>query len=400
MRVLISGASISGPVLAYWLSRHGFDVTVVERAPHLRKTGGHAVDLFRPAMEISEKMGVLPQIEAKATGTTRLTMYRTGIERPTEVDLTKIYGASSDRHVEIMRDDLSEAYYLAGRDHVEYVFADSITSISPDNAVTFEHAAPREFDVVVGADGLHSNVRTLTFGPDAGRTRFLGGYLAVQSVPKALAREGQMDCHIGVGRLAGIYTAAPLDDARALFMFRSKRELQYHHRDVMRQKELLRDAFSGTHPTIDGWLDELDRTPAFYFDSITQLQLDTWSRGRVTLVGDAGYCPGPAVGGSTSLSVLGAYVLAGELAQADGDYARAFAAYEQQMAEPVRRSRAFARTAAKTIVPGSRAGVWVLTRGAQLVSMLPAGLTKAIAKLNPGGVRMYDSMQYKDYSTL
>jgi 2-polyprenyl-6-methoxyphenol hydroxylase-like FAD-dependent oxidoreductase len=120
----------------------------------------------------------------------------------------------------------------------------------------------------------------------------------------------------------------------------------------------------------------------------------------VTLVGDAGYCPGPAVGGSTSLSVLGAYVLAGELAQADGDHARAFAAYEQQMAAPVRRSRAFARTAAKTIVPGSRAGVWALTRGAQLVSMLPAGLTRAIAKLSPGGVRMYDSMQYKDYSTL
>src|SRR6201996_1363437 len=119
MQILISGASIAGPVLAYWLHRYGFEVTVVERAPALRKTGGHAVDLFRPAMEISEKMGVLPRIEARATGTTRLTIYRDGRPRPVEIDLTKVYGATSDRHVEIMRDDLSEAYYDAGRDNVE-----------------------------------------------------------------------------------------------------------------------------------------------------------------------------------------------------------------------------------------------------------------------------------------
>src|ERR1700754_4655047 len=107
MQVLISGASVAGPVLAYWLTRRGFEVTVVERAPVLRKTGGHAVDLFRPAMEISEKMGVLPQIEALATGTTKLTMYRQGARRPAHIDLTKLTGATSDRHVEIMRDDLS-----------------------------------------------------------------------------------------------------------------------------------------------------------------------------------------------------------------------------------------------------------------------------------------------------
>src|SRR5262249_4940661 len=110
MRILISGASISGPVLAYWLTRHGFDVTVVERAPPLRKTDGHAVDLFRPAMEISEKMGVLPQIEALATGTDDMLLYRNGVQRPAHVNLTKVFGAASDRHVEIMRDDLSEAY--------------------------------------------------------------------------------------------------------------------------------------------------------------------------------------------------------------------------------------------------------------------------------------------------
>jgi len=399
MRILISGASISGPVLAYWLTRYGFEVTVVERAPALRKTGGHAVDLFRPAMEISEKMGVLPKIEALATGTDALTMYREGARRAARIDLTKVVGATSDRHVEIMRDDLSEAYYEAGRDHVEYQFGDSITAISPDGEVTFEHAAPRWFDVVIGADGLHSNVRRLVFGQDAGRTQFLGGYLAVLSVPKTLAREGEMVVHVGVGRLAGIYTAQPLDDARALFMFRSNQELEYHYRDALRQQELLRTAFAGMHATVDGWLDELDRTPTFYFDSITQLRLDTWSRGRVTLVGDAGYCPGPAVGGSTSIAVLGAYVLAGELAQARGDYARAFAAYEREMADPVRRSRAMARGIAKSLVPNSRAGVWALTRGAQVISLLPAGLTKAVAKLNTKGVRLYDSMQFKEYSS-
>jgi 2-polyprenyl-6-methoxyphenol hydroxylase-like FAD-dependent oxidoreductase len=398
MRALISGASIAGPVLAYWLTRHGFDATIVERAPTLRKAGGHAVDLFRPSMEISAKMGVLPQIEALATGTDTLMMYREGARRPARIDLTKLVSAASDRHVEIMRDDLSKIYYDAGRDDVEYMFGDSITAISPDGEVTFEHAAPRRFDVVVGADGLHSNVRRLVFGDEAGLTRFIGGYLAVASVPKVLAQHGEMVTHVGAGRLAGIYSAQHLEDARALFMFRSKQELQYHYRDAVRQKELLRGAFAGMHPQVDGWLAEIDQTPAFYFDSISQLQLDTWSRGRITLVGDAGYCPGPAVGGSTSLAVLGAYVLAGELAQAGGDHVRAFASYEREMAETVRRSRAFARGAAKTVIPGSAAAVWAVTRSLQLVSLLPASLTRTVAKMNTKGVRMHDSMAVRDYT--
>lgn len=398
MRILISGASIAGPVLAYWLTRYGFDVTVVERAPTLRKTGGHAVDLFRPAMEISAQMGVLPRIEALATGTDRLTFYREGRTQATEIDLTKIYAASSDQHVEIMRDDLSEIYYDAARNDVEYLFGDSITSIDHDGEVTFEHAPTRSFDVIVGADGLHSNVRRLIFGDEAGLTRFLGGYLAVLSAPKSLVERGEMLGHIGVGRFAAIYTADHLDDTRVVFMFRSKEEFDYDYHDALRQKELLRDAFTGMHPQVDSWLTELDRTPTFYFDSITQLRTDRWSRRRVTLVGDAGYCPGPAVGGSTSLAVLGAYVLAGELARAEGDHLRAFAAYELQMRDPVHRSRMFARGAAKGIIPGSRLGVWALTRGAQLISAMPGSLSVALAKLNKQGVRMHDSMPVPDYT--
>ncbi|HME77226.1 MAG TPA: FAD-dependent monooxygenase [Mycobacterium sp.] len=399
MRILISGASIAGPVLSYWLTRSGFDVTVVERAPTLRKTGGHAVDLFRPSMEISSKMGVLPRIEELATGTDALTLHRKG-RRAARIDLTKIVAAASDQHVEIMRDDLSEIYYDAGRDHVEYLFGDSITVIADDGDVTFENAAPRRFDVVVGADGLHSNVRRLVFGDEAGLTRFIGGYLAVLSAPKSLSVDGEMVVHFGAGRLAGIYSAQHLDDARALFMFRSKEELQYHHRDVLRQKQLLGDVFAGMDSEVDRWLDELDHTPSFYFDSITQLQLDSWSSGRVTLVGDAGYCPGPAVGGSTSLAVVGAYVLAGELARAHGDYPAAFSAYESTMREPVLRSRAFARGAAKSLVPSSRAAAWAMSQAVQLVSLLPASLTRAVAKFNTKGVRMHDSMRVPDYSAV
>ncbi|WP_410670140.1 FAD-dependent monooxygenase [Amycolatopsis sp. cmx-4-68] len=398
MRILVSGASIAGPVLAYWLTRHGFDVTVVERAPALRKTGGHAVDLFRPAMDITERMGVLPRVEALATGTTRMTLHREGARRPVRVDLAKIFHATSDRHVEVMRDDLSEIYYDAGREDVEYLFGDSITALSPDGEVTFEHAAPRKFDVVVGADGLHSNVRRLVFGEEAGLTKFIGAYLAVLSLPDTLGLDGETVLHLGAGRTTGIYSARHLDEARAVFLFRRDRQLDYHHRDVPRQKQLLREAFAGMHPQVDGWLAELDGPGPFYFDSITQLQLDTWSRGRVTLVGDAGYCPGPAVGGSTSLAVLGAYVLAGELAAAGGDHERAFAAYEREMTDLVRQSRAFAVGAARSLIPASRAGTWALARGGQLVSALPARLTTALAKLNTGGVRMHDSMQVKDYA--
>ncbi len=397
MRVLISGASIAGPVLAYWLTRHGFDVTVVERAPTLRKTGGHAVDLFRPSMQISAKIGVLPRIEAHATGTTRMTIYRAGRKRPANVDLTKLYRAASDEHVEIMRDDLSEIYYDAGRDDVEYLFDESIAGVSPNGDVTFEHAAPRRFDIIAGADGLHSNVRRLIFGDDENLTRFLGAHLAVASIPKALAPEGEMLCQMAPGRLAAVYSARHLNDARLLFLFNSP-ELRYDHRDTLQQKQILHRAFLGMAAEVDRWLGQLDDSPAFYFDAITALELDGWSRGRVTLVGDAGYCPGPAVGGSTSLAVVGAYLLAGELARADGDYAAAFAAYESAMREPVRRSRTFARGAAKTVIPGSSVALWAVTRGAQLVSALPVPLTRAVAKLTIKGVRMLDSMRLPDYS--
>ncbi|MEW9547385.1 FAD-dependent oxidoreductase [Nonomuraea sp. NPDC050783] len=390
-RVLVSGAGVAGPVLAYWLARHGFEVTVVERAPAPRRTGGHAVDLFRPAMDISERMGVLPRVEERSTGTHRMTVHREGSRRPVPVDLSKIFGAASGRHVEIMRDDLIEIYHDATCDDVEYVFGDSITAISPGGEVRFGNAAPRRFDLVVGADGLHSNVRRLVFGDESRFSTFIGACFGVLALPGAAGLDGELLMHVGVGRTAGMYGARHLRDARVLFLFRTEREPGHHH-DVPWQKELLRGAFGGMHPQVDRWLDELDRTPAFYFDSISQIRMDTWSRGRVTLVGDAGYCPGPAVGGSTSLAVVGAYVLAGELARAGGDHERAFPAYERAMAGHVRGSHAAALSAARTVVPASRLGVSGLAWGARLVSALPRGAGRALLRLTTRSARLHDAM--------
>jgi 2-polyprenyl-6-methoxyphenol hydroxylase-like FAD-dependent oxidoreductase len=399
MRVLVSGASITGPVLAYWLTRYGFEVTVIERASAPRKTGGHAVDLFRPAMQAVTKVGLLDDVRAKATGTDRLVIHREGA-KPVTVDLRKVYTAVSDNHVEIMRDDLSEIFYNATRRDVEYVFADSITSISADGDVTFERAAPRRFDVIVGADGLHSNVRALTFGPESQFSAWIGAYLSVVSVPNYLCLDGVMETVGEVGRIVGLYSAAHMDDARAVFLFRTAEPLNYHYRDVHAQKLLLRRRFGDMGWEVPRLLAELDDTPTFYFDSITQLRLDTWSRGRVTLVGDAGYCPGPAVGGSTSLAVVGAYTLAGELAAHAPDHVAAFAAYKREIGDYVRRSRSFAIAAARKVVPAGPFDLWVILYAARLINLLPASVSRSIAKLNAKGVRLHDTITLKDYTPM
>jgi 2-polyprenyl-6-methoxyphenol hydroxylase-like FAD-dependent oxidoreductase len=385
--VLISGASVAGPTLAYWLHRAGFRVTVVERSSSVRRGwGGQAVDLFGPAVDIVERMGLLPRVTAARTRTELITFVRPG-RRSVDIDLARLVGGVSDRHVEIMRGELAAILHEATRDDVEYLFGDHIRTLDQTEGgveVSFHGTAARRFDVVVGADGLHSAVRRGTFGDESQFLRYLGGYLAVYSVPDHLELHGRMLTYLTPGKLAATYPVPQTGQARAAFLFRRPREFVYDHRDVDRQRQLLRDTYA-----TDGWevprlLDDLADADDFYFDSISQIVMNSWSDGRVTLVGDAGYSPGPAVGGGTSVAVIGARLLAAALDRADGDHRRAFDHYQQAMGELVTRTRAAALTTMKTLIPVTSRQVWVTIQAMRLMSRVPATLQRRLFAFQAG----------------
>jgi 2-polyprenyl-6-methoxyphenol hydroxylase-like FAD-dependent oxidoreductase len=402
-RVLISGASVAGPVLAYWLSRFGFQLTVVEKTAELRfGSGGHAVDLFGPALEIIEWMGALPQVQDARTHTEIISFLRAG-HRP--IDVSAELGAEgvSERHVEIMRGELAKIIYETGRDTCEYLFGNSISSLAQSEHgvdVEFQHGAPRTFDLVVGADGLHSITRRLAFGQEEQFLNFLGGYLAVFTVPNYLDLHQRMLGYAEVGMTAAIYPVWDTDEARVLLLWRTPTPHDYDRHDLAAQRRLIRNLYSGMGWEVPRLLAELDTADDLYLDSISTIVMDTWTRGSITLVGDAGYSPGPAVGGGTSLAVLGAYVLASELAAAAGDQARGLAAYEAALRPAVTQSQKIGPYVLKTLIPGSRAQLWAMAQAMRLLPRLPRPARRRLTSFGGGPAAMLEAVRLRDPGTM
>jgi 2-polyprenyl-6-methoxyphenol hydroxylase-like FAD-dependent oxidoreductase len=331
--VLISGASIAGTTLAYWLGQHNFSATVVERHPGLRP-GGQAIDVRGPALTVLERMGLL---EAAADRKTRIqgssVVDRDGNELSRDTESTPTGGPIDNPDIELLRDDLVELLHEATLPRTEYLFGDSIATLDnrgPGVDVTFESGSTRTFDLVIGADGLHSNVRKLVFGPEDRFIRRLGTHAAIFTVPNFLDLDYWQMWHYGDSTMAGVYSARNNAEARAMLGFMDD-ELRLDYRDTEAQFDEVERRMSD-----DGWvrpqlLQYMRNAPDFYFDEMAQIVMDHWSIGRVALVGDAAYCCSPLSGQGTSVALLGAYILAGELKRATQrdwvDHGLAFANY-------------------------------------------------------------------------
>lgn len=386
--ILISGAGVAGAALAYWLRRHGFTPTVVERAPALR-TGGYKVDIRGAALQVIERMELMDAVRARSTDMRVVRHYDARGRQVATMDAA-LFGGRQGDDVEIMRGDLNELLYDLTRDEVEYVFGDSVTGIADDGTVTFERSAPRRFDLVVGADGAHSTVRAIAFGEESAYARHLGHHVAICSVPDLLGLDREEAVHAAPGRTANVYRTKGDAGAKALFMWRSP-ALSYDHRDLPRQKELLAEAMAGMGWQVPALLAAARDADDLYFDALTQIHMDRWSKGRAVLVGDAAHCASPASGQGTSLALVGAYVLAGELASGGG-----VEGYERVMRPFAEANQALAPSNLKGMVIASRLALWFQLRMIRLLPHLP-GRDRIVERVAGAIHRAATAVDLKDY---
>jgi 2-polyprenyl-6-methoxyphenol hydroxylase-like FAD-dependent oxidoreductase len=365
---LISGASIAGPVLAFWLSEAGWDVTVVERAERLR-TSGYPVDIRGTATDVVQRMGLHDQIIAERYRHVPVELLSPRGRRLCTLDYGNLLSNPASGDVELTRGALSEILHRASADRVAYVFGDSITTLTQTDTgveVTFNHRRPQTFDVVIGADGIHSNVRKLTFGEEERFIRHLGPYAVVWDLPTDMFTPGSGFMYSHPGRTAVVERPADGGAARAFLTFVHPAPGTVNRHDTGQILAALHEAFAEDRWRTNEVIDTLPHADDVYFDTVSQVRMDCWSSGRVALVGDAAYAPAFLSGQGTSIAIAGAYVLASELIQHDQPE-QAFAAYERRLRDYVEKNQNLALRTDSTVM--SRTGEQLLRRNIKLCSV-------------------------------
>lgn len=317
--VVISGAGIAGPALAFWLAKIGWRVIVVEVAQGIRP-GGQTVDLRGAGGDAVERMGLMDQMRERALDQKGVAWVSSDGSHRAEMPVTAFDGNGLVSKLEILRGDLVDVLYQATKDSAQYRFNTRISGLEQDDDgvdVTLSDGTRLQANLVVGADGPHSAVRSLAFGPEEQFVKSLGGYNAWFSAPDNVGLDGWYLMYLAPGGLnASMRTTHDPATAKAGLAFQSE-PIEYDRHDLDVQRQLLIDRFAGAGWQCDHLLAAAQDADDFYFDSFLQVHMPNWSRGRVTLVGDAGYCASPLSGMGTSLALVGAYLLAGELSHAN-----------------------------------------------------------------------------------
>jgi 2-polyprenyl-6-methoxyphenol hydroxylase-like FAD-dependent oxidoreductase len=377
--ILISGASVAGPALAYWLHRYGFAVTVVEKASSPR-TGGYPIDLRGTAIEVVRRMGILPRLQDTHVETRRVTFLEADGDELASLSPHTIAGSIEGRDLEVRRGDLTAVLYERVRDDVEFLFDDSVDTLDQSGHgvdVVFRGGGRRTFDLVIGADGMHSSTRSLLFGPEARFHRHLGYCFAVFTMPNAFGLSRELALWNAPGKAAALYaTGGTGDELHAFLNFHLPEAPLEALRDPKSQTDMVAEAFADAPWKVPEIIEAMRGAGDLFCDTVGQIRMAEWSSGRVALVGDAAYAPSFLTGQGTSLALVGAYMLAHALA-AHQDHTAAFAAYERDTREFVAANQALVDHGATGLFPTTAEALERRNARLRELTAMPAAPTRS-----------------------
>ncbi|MGH6966621.1 MAG: FAD-dependent monooxygenase [Phenylobacterium sp.] len=386
---LISGAGVAGPATAYWLNAAGWETTLVERAPAPR-TGGYVLDFWGLGYDLAERMGLRGGLEALGYHARELRVVGDRGQRVAGFGTRVFEELTGGRYVTLARSDLSRLILQAAAPATELLFGDEIVALAPDPegvSVDLASGARRRFDLVIGADGLHSQVRRLAFGPEAAFEKPLGYAVAAFEAPAYRPRDADVYLMYGQpGRMLGRFT---LRDDRCLFLFVFAFEDELPA-EPEGQTRLLKSLYGRGGWETDAILQRLDAAPDLYLDRVSQIVAPAWSEGRIALVGDAAFCVSLLAGQGSALAIVAAYVLAGEVSR-NGDLTRGLVHYERRLRDFITGKQAGAARLAGAFAPQTRLGLWFRNRVIQ--SLAIPGVAKMVV-----GREVLDRFALPDYA--
>jgi len=368
--ILISGAGIAGTTLAFWLKKFGFNPTIIESSPKLRE-GGYAIDFMGAGYDVAEKMEIISALKAVDINFSELVFVDSNDKKKGSMNYQKIKKFLNGRALTLLRSDLAKVIYQNLGEDVEIIFGDTITSIDQNEkgiSVTLQSGKTRNFDLLVGADGLHSKVRNLVFGDEAQFEKYYGYYTSSFTIDNFSIGDNAFSMYNVPCKQVAVYSKNE-NKTTTFFIFTSPEKLSYQHSDIGKQKEILKAEFENSGWKCKELLSQIASTKDFYFDRVSQIKMDNWHKGRIALVGDAGYCPSLLSGKGSTLAMVGAYILAGELKQANGDYKTAFKQYELMFKPFMEKRQKAAQSFAKSFIPKSNFGIWLRNKVFRLMSV-------------------------------